>query len=174
MVPPWVPEPSAPDAAPAVPANPSPPPDAKPEPVADPNAPQQPSNDKPPIPVMPQASAKRFKSARTFLGKFANSGNSSQMKRGVGSYVKSGYGGAGTAARRFGGTAKKAGTLYGVLSSGGGAGGGGEAITGNLLPDTALLTSKSAEEVMDAVVEAVSPVDGTQDTELLPKIRTRH
>ena len=83
------------------------------------------------------------------------------MRRGLGQYVKKGYGGSATATRRMGGTAQTAQTLYSALSGGisnpyttpGGA------------LDPALTTGRSANEVMDAVVEAVCPVDGTQDAE---------
>jgi hypothetical protein len=83
------------------------------------------------------------------------------MRRGVGRYVQSGYGGSSTATRRFGGTAQTANALYSALS-------GGAANTyaapGNPL-DPVLIAGGSADAVMDAVVEAVRPVDGTQDTE---------
>jgi len=83
------------------------------------------------------------------------------MRRGVGHYVSKGLGGSGSAARRFGGTARTAGSLYGALSS---TAAGQAAAPGSPL-DPALLAGRSADEVMDAVVEAVRPVDGTQDTE---------
>jgi hypothetical protein len=80
------------------------------------------------------------------------------MRRGLGNYVRSGYGGASTAARRFGGTASAAGTLYRAL--GGGAGGAGESPL-----DATFLAGRDADEVIDAVIEAVRPIDGTQDAE---------
>ncbi|MCY4543277.1 MAG: hypothetical protein OXB95_12945 [Rhodobacteraceae bacterium] len=51
--------------------------------------------------------------------------------------------------------------MYGALSA---LSSGQAATPGNPL-DTALLEGRSADEVMDAVVEAVRPIDGTQDTE---------
>jgi hypothetical protein len=83
------------------------------------------------------------------------------MVRGVGHYVAKGLGGSGTATRRFGGTAATAGKLYGALSS---------ASSGRVIDvdrpfDTALLAGRTAGEVMDALVEAVRPTDGTQDAE---------
>jgi hypothetical protein len=63
--------------------------------------------------------------------------------------------------RRFGGTAQTAGTLYGALSPN-------ErnqtSFPGGQL-DAAVLGGRSANDVMDAVVEAVRPTDGTQDAE---------
>jgi hypothetical protein len=69
------------------------------------------------------------------------------MRRGLGHYVRKGLGGAGIAARRFGGTVSTAGTLYGALSS---AASGQAAALGSPF-DPALLAGR--------------PVDGTQDTE---------
>jgi len=83
------------------------------------------------------------------------------MRRGLGHYVGKGLGGGGTATRRFGGTASTAGVLYGALSS---AASGQAAAPGSPF-DPALLGGRSASEIMDALVEAVRPTDGTQDTE---------
>jgi hypothetical protein len=83
------------------------------------------------------------------------------MQRGLRDYVKKGYGGRSTAVKRFGGTASTAGALYGALS---GVAGGQAAAPGSPL-DPALLAGRSAREVMDAIVEAVRPADGTQDAE---------
>jgi hypothetical protein len=85
---------------------------------------------------------------RRALGDFARSGDGRDMPRSLGHYVRTGYGGSATATRRFGGTAATAGAL-----------GGGSPL------DPALLASRNAQEMMDAVVEAVRPLDGTQDAE---------
>jgi hypothetical protein len=82
------------------------------------------------------------------------------MRRSLGQYIRKGYGGRETAVRRFGGTAATAGALYDALSGVAG----GAAAPGSPL-DPALLAGRSAREVMDAVVEAVRPADGTQDAE---------
>ena len=83
------------------------------------------------------------------------------MQSSLGGYVRSGYGGASGATRRFGGTAQTAGVLYGALSP--------TERTQSSLPggnlDAAVLSGRSANDVMDAVVEAVRPTDGTQDAE---------
>ena len=110
---------------------------------------------------MPVAPRGRFGTARRDLGSFARSGSTADMRKGVGHYVGIGLGGARTAASRFGGTAQAAGNLYETLSA---LSSGQAATTGRPL-DPALLQGRSADEVMAAVVEAVRPVDGTQDTE---------
>lgn len=150
MVPPWVPDPVPPggedgpgdDDAPAGPEAPE-----RPQPL-----PGQ------PVPVAPPG---RFSSARLRLGRFASGGGSGDMRKAAGHYVRKGLGGGGTAARRLGGTARTAGALYGALSA---AAAGQPAGAGRLL-DPAVLAGRSADEVMGAVVEAVRPVDGTQDGE---------
>lgn len=111
-----------------------------------------------PVPLAPSG---RFGPARTSLGSFARTGSIDDMRRAVGHYLKKGLGGSGTGVRRFGGTARTAGTLYGALSA---AAGGQPSAAGSPL-DPTLLSGRTADEVMDAVVEAVRPVDGTQDTE---------
>jgi hypothetical protein len=150
MVPPWVPDP--------------PPFDNTVEPTADGEQqnPETPVPSSPPILLpVPVAPAGRFTGARKSLGAFAHTGNTQAMRRGLGHYIRSGYGGARTAARRFGGTATAAGSLYRALS-GGGAGQGQE--PGNPL-DPTLLAGRSADDVIDAVIEVVRPIDGTQDAE---------
>lgn len=107
------------------------------------------------------APARRFGAARTNMGSFARSGSRDDMRRGLGHYVHKGYSGSGATARRMGGTARAAGALYGALSS---AAAGQPATPGSPF-DPALLAGRSADEVMDALVEAVRPVDGTQDAE---------
>ena len=151
MVPPWVPEagPSdGPDDGSDGDAAHQQTPAGQPAPVA----PQQ------PVPIAPSA---RFGPSRISLGRYARSGSSDEMRRGVGHYVSKGLGGSGTAVRRFGGTASTASTLYSALST---AATGQAAAPGSPL-DPVLLAGRTATEIMDAVVEAVRPVDGTQDAE---------
>ena len=83
------------------------------------------------------------------------------MRRGLGGYVHKGYGGSGTAAKRFGGSARTAGVLYGALNPTTRAQ---ISLPGGQL-DPAVLHGRSADAVMNAVVDAVRPVDGTQDAE---------
>jgi hypothetical protein len=149
MVPPWVPD--------VVPADG---PDA-----GNDDAPGQPASNTPapaaPAPPVPIAPAGRFGPSRISLGRYARSGSSDDMRRGLGHYVGKGLGGGGTASRRFGGTASTAGSLYGALSSAAS----GQAAAPDSPFDPALLAGRSASETMDALVEAVRPIDGTQDAE---------
>src|SRR5437773_4383576 len=117
MVPPWVPNPTAPalstngdGVSPATgdgQGDQQSPGQNQPGPQTAPEAPQ----------LSPIAPAARFGRARRNLGNFASSGDSRDMRRGLRHYVQSGYGGGGTGVRRFGGTASTAGRLYGALSS---------------------------------------------------------
>ena len=144
MVPSWVPE------APAEPA-------AGPDEANADGAPAMPPPAAPAAP--PIAPAGRFTGARLNLGNFAGTGDRAAMRRGVGQYFKTGYGGGSTAAQRFGGTAQTAGGLFSAL-------GGGAAPPG-VAPalDRSVLAGRTADQIMDAVIEAVRPVDGTQDGE---------
>jgi hypothetical protein len=146
MVPPWVP---------AAPADPVAPEDGTDDAKAD-DAPVDPATVTAPPAAPPVAHSGRFTGARLNLGNFAGNGEPAAMRRGVGQYFKSGYGGGTTAARRFGGTAQTAGGLFGALTPGG---------VGPAAPDRSVLGGRSADEIMDAVVEAVRPIDGTQDGE---------
>ncbi len=109
----------------------------------------------------PIAPPSRFGGARRNLGDYARAGDSSSMKKGLGQYVRKGYGGSATAARRLASTATTAQSLFSALSTGDNNSYSGE---GGAL-DPAVLSGKTAYEVMDIIVEAVAPVDGTQDTE---------
>src|SRR5690606_3949859 len=83
MVPPWVPDPVAPDGQGD---------DGSSQPSPDQPPPQ--GGLRPPSPIAPPS---RFGSSRTSLGRFASSGSDHDMRSGVGHYVGKGYGGAGTA-----------------------------------------------------------------------------
>lgn len=156
MVPPWVPDPMAPSS----------PSDSDGE---SPDGQETSSQDQPTFPqttptrpiYSPIAPAARFGGARRSLGNFARTGERGEMRRGLRHYVRSGYGGGNTAVRRFGGTVTTAGTLYGTLSNVAE----GQTVSPGSPLDPVLLEGKSAREVMDAVVEAVRPADGTQDAE---------
>ncbi|MBT2495611.1 hypothetical protein J7E45_08325 [Microbacterium sp. ISL-59] len=108
-----------------------------------------------PVPVAP---AGRFRDSRTALGRFARSGNSQDLRRALRHYVQSGYGGSGTMTRRLGGTAATAGRLSTVLQSAG-------TVDGTDLRDRILANGSDANAVLDAIVDATSPADGTQDRE---------
>lgn len=152
MVPPWVPDLPLPPPLPTG-GDGGPPESPGESPVTPPaGEPRQ------PVPVAP---ARRFLGANRNIGDYSRTGDGASMRRGLGQYVKKGYGGSSTATRRMGGTAQTAQALYSALS-------GGQAnpyaAPGSPL-DPALASGRSADEVMDAVVEAVRPVDGTQDAE---------
>lgn len=153
MVPPWVPDVPAPP--PAVP-----PPDqgAPPGPAPEDGAPP-PGNMEPRSPIL-VAPAGRFSGANRNMGEYARSGSSDSMRRGLGQYVKKGYGGSGVATRRMGGTVQTAQALYSALTGEAGP----DTVAGSPL-DLVLSAGRSANDLMDAVVEAVCPVDGTQDVE---------
>ena len=121
-------------------------------------APSQPQVSPAPIPMAPAA---RFGNTRRSLGEYARSGGAPNLRRSLGRYTRSGYGGARTAVRRFGGTVGTADVLGRALEN---VAAGRPAEAGSRL-DPALLDGRSVDEVMDAVVEAVRPVDGTQDAE---------
>lgn len=150
MVPPWVP----------------PVPPAAPENTPAPEGPADPSQSAGPAPTTtaplasPTASPARFAAARRSAGAFAKSGDARDMKRSVRHYVQKGYGGAGTAARRLGGTVRNAGSLYSALSPASAA-----APSAGVAIDRDALVGRSANEIMDAIVNAVQPVSGTQDAE---------
>jgi hypothetical protein len=165
MVPPWVPD------LPGGPAPDGPPPDFPPEapPTTPPNIDVEAGEDgnvpaSPSTPIDERARLAptgRFGAARTNLSSFARNSDRAAMRRGIGQYVSQGYGGSGTATRRMGGTIGSSETLFSALS--GGAGNAFQAPGAPLYP--AVLAGQSADEVMDAVTDAVRPVDGTQDAE---------
>lgn len=147
MVPPWTPDPSLDDALLAPPDGD----DASGEVSTPQNAIPAPA---------PIAPAARFSGVRRALGEYARSGDRSDLRRSLGHYVRTGYGGSGTTTRRFGSTTATADALGSALARVAA----GQAEPGSAL-DPALLAGRSAREVMDAVVDAVRPVDGTQDAE---------
>lgn len=82
------------------------------------------------------------------------------MRRGIGDYIRRGLQGSRSAVQRFGGTTNAAGALYGALS---------DMASGQTTPgsplDRTILSGRSASAVMAAIIEAVRPVDGSQDAE---------
>lgn len=110
--------------------------------------------------AVPVAPAARFNTTRRALGRFAATGERAQMRRAIGKYVAEGYGGARTFAQRMGGSASTAAALFGVLSHAAGS-----ASAAERSFDAAALAGRSSREVTDAVLEAVRPIDGTQDAE---------
>ena len=154
MVPPWTP---------AAPQDPVPPPAGEPD-VQPPDGPADgvppPPSAAPPPGVQPPPLApdRRFGGVRSSLGNFARSADGRDLRRGLGHYVRSGYGGSNNATQRFGGTAQTAGSLgHALYSTASGA--------ADAPIDAAALAGRSTEEIATAIIEAVRPVDGTQDAE---------
>ena len=155
MVPPWTP---------AAPQDPVPPP-APPPPSDNPDAPPAEGTKPPPPPAPPPvltpprlAPEKRFGGVRSSLGNFARSGDDRDLRQGLGHYVRSGYGGSNVTTSRFGGTAQTAGALgHALYSTASGA--------ADAPVDATALAGRSAEDIATAIIEAVRPVDGTQDAE---------
>lgn len=100
----------------------------------------------------------RFKLANQNLNSYSKYGDSDSMKKGVGHYVKQGYGGASGAVRRFGGSIAAGAALFSALNEVSK----GESVGGFSLRD---LRSKSTKEIVDILIDVVRPVDGTQDAE---------
>lgn len=168
MVPSWTPDPPAADPLAAASQTADSPASAEPagsEQIApgapDEAAPAASPPGAPPLRVVPVAPAARFSGARRNLGDFARVGDQRDLRRSLGHYVRTGYGGSRVTTQRFGGTAVTASTLGSALAS---VASGLASAPGSPL-DPALLAGRSVNEVMDAVVEAVRPTDGTQDAE---------
>lgn len=143
MVPAWTPP-----APPALPATdvPGDTPDA---------APDAPGTAPPTPGIAPE---RRFLPTRRALGDYGRNGNRDDLRKALGNYVKRGYGGSATATRRMSGTATTAGVMGGVLA----------ALASNTPQaglDRALLSTMDADQLLDAVVESVRAIDGTQDAE---------
>ena len=147
MVPPWVP---APEGAVEVTH-----PDATQDNIASEPSAQSDQNTVP-TQIAPRA---RFGATRQTLGKYSGTGDGIRMKQGVGRYFSKGLGGGRTATARFGGTAVTAASLY---SATGGSGGERQF---EVSLDRDALAGKSARETINAIIEVVRPVDGTQDAE---------
>lgn len=159
MIPSWVPllpagaQPPGAEVTPSGPQSTSispTPPSASP-PLSEPT---QPASPKPAVPIAPSG---RFNSARRNLGAFAKGGDTRHLKRSLRNFVRQGYGGASTTTRRMGGTVAGGAALYDALTSLGGAG------APSL--DPAVLRGQSAKDVVNAIIEAAHPVDGTLDAE---------
>ena len=104
------------------------------------------------------AQTARFRDARRSLGKFAEGGNTRDLRRALAHYVSHGYGGSSSLSRRLSGTAAAAGRLDRVLDTE-------HSREGTEVRDHFLQSGSNADEVMDALVDAVRPIDGSQDAE---------
>ena len=155
LIPPWVlpvelaPEPQAPPEEAA--------PESAPEPDQQKETKPETASAQPPM----LAPARRFQGASLSLGKFAHNGSRSSLAKGLGNYVRSGIGGAAAGAHRLSGTARTAGRLYGGLTGFQN----GENQPQEFGLDKASLSGKPAREVGDKIIDAICPVDGSQDAE---------
>ncbi len=113
----------------------------------------------------PIAPGRRFFGARINLNKFASNGDKTYLKRGVGHYVRTGYGGFKTATQRLSRTISTAGALYSALSyhSSGQSSGTPPDI------DFDALRGKTFDQITDAIIEAIRPIDGDLDSEASQK-----
>lgn len=154
MVPPWTPAAPQDDPVPPAPEG---------EEAGEPETDGSPANPVAPSPAVPPRSPlapeKRFGGVRASLRNFSRSGDNRDLRRALGHYVRSGYGGTETTTNRFGGTARTAGSLGDFLYSSSSGGSAGIAI------DTVGLAGRSTEQIATAIIEAVRPIDGTQDAE---------
>lgn len=166
IVPPWV------DSPPQQPAPQPPQPIPKPGQTPTSPSPQAPQSPNPQVlpPPNPQPQPQpepsppgRWRGVRTSLGKFGGGGDDRgrHLRRGLGHYSRSGMGGSGNAARRMGGSARTASVLHSALT----ALANGEPLPQELGIDPQALVGLSPSEFADALVDAIRPIDGTQDAE---------
>ncbi len=161
LVPDWVPDvsplPAPPEKEPEEDPNPDEDPQKKPDEKKEKDSKKDKEQPKKPIPeVAPRG---RYGPARGSIGKFGSTGSSGALKSALGHYASKGMGGSGGAARRLGGSSMAAGRTYEVLSS----------LRNNTTDKSGLspkdLRNCSVREAKDRIVEAIQPVDGSQDTE---------
>ncbi|KZB63126.1 hypothetical protein AUP42_01660 [Thalassospira lucentensis] len=151
MVPPWADD---------LPDDEAASPDDGAQPDDKPDDESQGTENKPPEKIAPPH---RWTGANRNLKKYAEGGGDQKdLKRSLHHYAKTGYGGSKGAAARMNGTAKTAAALGGVLS---GLAAGSTITSAGSPLDPKLLSGRTASEIMDALVETVRPVDGTQDAE---------
>lgn len=166
IVPPWV------DSPPQQPAPQPPQPIPTPGQTRTSPSPQAPQSPNPQVlpPPNPQPQPQpepsppgRWRGVRTSLGKFGGGGDDRgrHLRRGLGHYSRSGMGGSGNAARRMGGSARTASVLHSALT----ALANGEPLPQELGIDPQALVGLSPSEFADALVDAIRPIDGTQDAE---------
>ena len=111
--------------------------------------------------VSPLAPPYRFSGTNRNLNRFARTGSRNSMRKGIREYVRKGLGGSHWASERMAGTPRRARALYGVL----------HALSSGASPETDLgidtesLAGRPTHEILDRIVEGLSPSDGSQDSE---------
>lgn len=165
IVPPWVDNPPQPAPQPPqpIPAPGQTPTSPSPQTPPSPNPQVLPPPDPQPQPQPEPSPPGRWRGVRTSLGKFGGGGDDRgrHLRRGLGHYSRSGMGGSGNAARRMGGSARTASVLHSALT----ALANGEPLPQELGIDPQALVGLSPSEFADALVDAIRPIDGTQDAE---------
>lgn len=167
IIPPWVDNPPPPQPAPqplqSIPAPGQTPTSPSPQTPPSPNLQVPPPLDPQPQPQPEPSPPGRWRGVRTSLGKFGGGGDDRgrHLRRGLGHYSRSGMGGSGNAARRMGGSARTASVLHSALT----ALANGEPLPQELGIDPQALVGLSPSEFADALVDAIRPLDGTQDAE---------
>ena len=115
------------------------------------------------MPEAPEAPAlaptARFGGSRRALGDFAESGDRHRLRQGLSRYTRRGLGGSRTAASRMAGTARAASALYSIL------GGESRDAAAPSQLDRSVLAGRSAQDVIKAILDAIRPVDGSDDAE---------
>jgi hypothetical protein len=113
---------------------------------------------------IPLAPAGRFRAARTNINNFAKHGDKEKLRKGIGHYIRTGYGGSKTATKRLSRTVDTAGVLFDFLSS---------ISTGRTSSgqpfqeiDIQAFQGKNENEITDAIINAVRPIDGDLDSEV--------
>ena len=145
LLPPWTPDP--------------PPEPSTPDEPGDPDRPDGPDKPPPRPPSPPRdttAPPRRYADTRRQLGRFGRNGDTRSLRSGLRHYVSTGSGGAARAAGRLAGASYTAQRLDEALSAG-------SAAVTRL--SSLLASGESAYDLVDALVEIVSPSDGTQDQE---------
>ena len=121
--------------------------------------PEEQPADSPNEPSTPLAPPARFRGARRSIRAFGNSGDTQDLRRALRHYVSAGYGGSGSMTRRLGSTATTAGRLNGFLQA--------PAVSDfTAIRDAVVASGNDVNVVLDAIVEATAPLDGTQDREV--------
>ncbi len=109
----------------------------------------------------PLAPAARFRGARLNFGNYGKSGDERSLRRGLGHYIRTGYGGTTSATKRFSGTARTASTIFNTLSA---LATNAPSLAGTTL-DPGILEGRTARQIVGAIIASIRPSDGTQDTE---------
>ncbi len=161
LVPDWVPDvsplPAPPEKAPEDDAKPDKDSQKNPADEKDKNLKKDCEASNKPVPEI--APRGRYGATRGSIGKFGSTGSNGALKSALGHFASKGMGGSGGAAKRLGGSSMAAGRTYEVLSS----------LRSNTTDKSGLspkdLRNCSVREAKDRIIEAIQPVDGSQDTE---------